>query len=171
MLAALLLAVIAAVIGFGLSWLSRQLPTDENSVVEEVNALLPQTQCGQCNYPGCRPYAEAVVEGSAEINQCPPGGEEGVVALAQLLGRDVIPLDLEYGEPKPAPKAFIREPECIGCTLCIQVCPVDAILGSSKMMHTVIANECTGCELCLPACPVDCIDLLPDPDLHRVSIA
>lgn len=137
-----------------------------------IDALLPQTQCTKCGYDGCRPYAEAIVEGGADINQCPPGGEAGVVKLAQLLGRAAKPLNPANGAYRPPQVAVIEEPICIGCTKCIQVCPVDAIVGASKLMHTVIASWCTGCELCIPACPVDCIALvpveaLPDADLSR----
>ncbi len=133
---------------------------DGDPVVEQINALLPQTQCAQCGYPGCRPYAEAIASGEAEINQCPPGGEPGVKALADLLGREPIPLNPDNGEVKPSMVAVIDEDICIGCKLCIQACPVDAILGAPKQMHTVIEAECTGCELCLPPCPVDCIDMI-----------
>jgi len=130
------------------------------SLSAQIDQLLPQTQCAQCGYPGCRPYADAIANDEADINQCPPGGEAGVAALAELLGRPVIPLDPDYGEVKPPLLAIIREDECIGCTLCIKACPVDAIVGAAKLMHTVIADQCTGCELCLPPCPVDCIDLV-----------
>ncbi len=126
-------------------------------MIEQINAVLPQTQCGKCGYKGCRPYAEAIAAGEADINQCPPGGEEGIQALAKLLGVAGKPLNSTYGEHKPRTVAFIVEQECIGCVKCLAVCPVDAILGAAKMMHTVIASECTGCELCVPACPVDCI--------------
>ncbi|QFU01925.1 Electron transport complex protein rnfB [Halomonas sp. THAF5a] len=127
--------------------------------IEAVDALLPQTQCGKCGQPGCRPYAEAIVDGEA-INRCPPGGQATVDRLAELTGRPPLPL----AEPAQSPlMAWIREDECIGCTKCIQACPVDAILGAAKRMHTVIADECTGCELCVAPCPVDCIDLLPHP--------
>lgn len=130
-------------------------------LVERIDALLPQTQCGQCDYPGCRPYAEAIVAGEADINQCPPGGDAGIRALAKLLGRERKPLDTRHGEHKAKAVARIDESVCIGCTLCIQACPVDAILGAAKLMHTVIEDECTGCELCLPPCPVDCISMEP----------
>ncbi len=130
-------------------------------MVERIDALLPQTQCGQCDYPGCRPYAEAIVAGEADINQCPPGGDAGIRALARLLGRSPKPLDTSHGEHKEKAVARIDESVCIGCTLCIQACPVDAILGAAKLMHTVIEDECTGCELCLPPCPVDCIRMDP----------
>ncbi len=135
------------------------LPVDSNSIVEEINRVLPQTQCAQCGYPGCRPYAEAIAGGEA-INRCPPGGEQTIIVLADLLGREPAPLDPECGENKGEIKAVIREDECIGCTLCIQACPVDAIVGAAQKMHTIIESECTGCELCLPPCPVDCIDLV-----------
>ncbi|MDM7482400.1 MAG: electron transport complex subunit RsxB [Halomonas sp.] len=137
---------------------SARFKGDENPLVEQIDALLPQTQCGQCGYPGCRPYAEAINQGDA-INKCPPGGDATVVALADLLGREPAPLDGEA--PSEDRVAFIREAECIGCTKCIQACPVDAIIGAAKQMHTVIEDECTGCDLCVAPCPVDCIDMLP----------
>jgi electron transport complex protein RnfB len=137
---------------------SARFKGDENPLVEQIDALLPQTQCGQCGYPGCRPYAEAINQGDA-INKCPPGGDATVVALAELLGREPAPLDGEA--PSEDRVAFIREAECIGCTKCIQACPVDAIIGAAKQMHTVIEDECTGCDLCVAPCPVDCIDMLP----------
>lgn len=126
-----------------------------------IDALLPQTQCTRCGYPTCRVYAEAIANNSADIDRCPPGGEEGVAALARLLGRESKPLNPEYGVEAAPLIAFIDEDVCIGCTKCIQACPVDAIVGAAKRMHTIIAAECTGCELCLPPCPVDCIILLP----------
>jgi electron transport complex protein RnfB len=128
-----------------------------DSLADSVDALLPQTQCRQCGYPGCRPYAEAVAAGRAAINRCPPGGPETLRALAGLTGRPVTPLE---GARKPPAAARIEEPTCIGCTLCIQACPVDAIVGAVNAMHTVIAAECTGCELCVPVCPVDCIAMV-----------
>jgi electron transport complex protein RnfB len=137
-----------------------------------IDALLPQTQCTRCGFDGCRPYAHAIATGAAEIDQCPPGGDAGVVKLAQLLGRVARPLNPAFGGFMPPRIAVIDEEACIGCTKCIQACPVDAIVGASKFMHTVIASWCTGCELCIPPCPVDCIALvaspaLPDADLSR----
>jgi len=134
-----------------------------DSLVECIDAILPQTQCEQCGYHGCRPYAEAIARGEAEINQCPPGGVAGIEKLAALLQRPVLALNPEHGIEKPRTLARIVEADCIGCTKCIQACPVDAIVGASKLMHTVIDDDCTGCELCVPACPVDCIVLLPMP--------
>ena len=128
-------------------------------LIMRIDALLPQTQCGQCGYPGCKPYAQALASHEADINQCPPGGDAGIHALADLLDQPYKPLNPGHGVHKPKSLAVIDEAACIGCTLCIQACPVDAILGASKQMHTVIAAECTGCELCLPPCPVDCISL------------
>ncbi len=162
MLTALLLfAALGLLFGVGLGWAARRFRVDSDPVVDQIEALLPQTQCGQCDYPGCRPYAEAIAAGEADINQCPPGGEAGVRALADLLGREPKPLDPEHGEEQPRTVAVIDEARCIGCTLCIQACPVDAIIGAAKLMHTVIESECTGCDLCLPPCPVDCIDMVP----------
>jgi len=134
-----------------------------SELVDRIDALLPQTQCEQCGYHGCRPYAEAMAHGDAPINYCPPGGEAGIAKLAALLGKPVLPLDPEHGVEKPRALARIVEADCIGCTKCIQVCPVDAIVGAAKWMHTVVADDCTGCELCVPACPVDCIVLEPMP--------
>ena len=122
---------------------------------------MPQTQCGQCGHPGCRPYAEAIADGEP-INKCPPGGQAGVQALADLLDVEAIALDEEHGEESVTQVAYIREDECIGCTKCIQACPVDAILGAAKHMHTVIVSECTGCDLCVEPCPVDCIDMISE---------
>lgn len=138
-----------------------QSPATETALVERIDRLLPQTQCGQCGFEGCRPYAEALARGEADIDHCPPGGDTGARALARLLDIDAKPYDRARGEHKPAVVALIIEADCIGCTKCIQACPVDAIIGASKLMHTVIAPLCTGCELCVPPCPVDCIVMQP----------
>ena len=160
--AILTLLVIAAVFGLVLGYAAVRFKVESDPVVNKIDALLPQTQCGRCTYPGCRPYAEAIANGEAEINQCPPGGESTMIALADLLGRDPLPLNPEHGEVKDIPTVvLIDEDICIGCTLCIQACPVDAILGAAKQMHTVIIDECTGCDLCIPPCPVDCINIVP----------
>jgi len=129
-------------------------------LIEAIDALLPQTQCTKCGYQGCRPYAEAIARGEAEINQCPPGGAAGIRKLARLLGRTEKPLNPSNGSETPRAAALIDESRCIGCMLCIKACPVDAIVGTSKRMHTVLTEFCTGCELCLPPCPVDCIDMV-----------
>lgn len=130
---------------------------------EAIEALLPQTQCAKCGYAGCRPYAEALARGEAGPNRCPPGGEEVIARLAALLGREPLPLDPARGQHVPRARAVIEEARCIGCTLCILACPVDAIVGAAKRMHTVLEAHCTGCELCLPPCPVDCILMVPLP--------
>lgn len=131
------------------------------NLIQRIDALLPQTQCGKCGHNGCRPYAEGLAAGEA-INKCPPGGSETIAALAALLETPLLAPDPQRGSAPPQ-VAYIREAECIGCTKCIQACPVDAIIGAAKLMHTVIANECTGCDLCLAPCPVDCIDMRPLP--------
>jgi electron transport complex protein RnfB len=130
---------------------------DSKTLADRIEDLLPQTQCTKCGYPACRPYAEAVARGEANYNQCPPGGAEGIARLAALLGKPVIPLNSANGVERPRPLAVIDEQVCIGCTLCMQACPVDAIVGAPKQMHTVIVELCTGCDLCVPPCPVDCI--------------
>jgi electron transport complex protein RnfB len=140
--------------------------TAEIFLADRLDAALPQTQCTRCGYPDCRRYAEAMADGSAEINRCPPGGAEGIVRLAGITGRKVLPLDLERGHEGPRALAVIDEAWCIGCTLCIKACPVDCIVGASKLMHTVIDAQCTGCELCVPVCPVDCIAMLPVTGQH-----
>ena len=154
------LTALAVGLGALLGWAARRFAVEGDPVVERIDALLPQTQCAQCGFPGCRPYAQAIASGEAEINQCPPGGEATIRALAELLGREPRPLNADNGVETPKRLALIDETRCIGCTLCIQACPVDAIVGAAKFTHTVIAEECTGCELCLPPCPVDCIDLV-----------
>jgi len=146
-------------LGALLGSIAKTFRLESDPVLEKINALLPQTQCGQCGYPGCRPYAEAIVNGVA-INKCPPGGEATIANLANLLNVKVVPLDESYGVTEVRKVAFIREAECIGCAKCIPACPVDAILGAPKFMHTVIASECTGCDLCVEPCPVDCIDMI-----------
>lgn len=136
------------------------------TLADQLDALLPQTQCTRCGYPTCRPYAEALAAGETEINRCPPGGAAGVERLARALGRAVLPLDPACGiEKEIETVARVVEADCIGCTKCIQVCPVDAIVGAMNLMHTVITDECNGCELCLPVCPVDCIEMLEMPGL------
>ncbi len=129
------------------------------SLAQRIHHALPQTQCQRCGYPDCASYAQAIAEKGVPINQCPPGGTEGVARLAAITGNPVIPLNPEFGRAQERTVAYIDEDWCIGCTLCIKACPVDAIVGSSKFMHTVIESECTGCELCIPACPVDCIEI------------
>jgi electron transport complex protein RnfB len=161
--AIILLTLLGLGFGLGLGYAAIRLRVDSDPVVDRIDALLPQTQCAQCGFPGCRPYAEAIAKEEADINQCPPGGEAGIQALADLLGREAKPLNPENGEEKPRTLVVIDEAHCIGCTLCIQACPVDAIVGAAKLMHTVIASECTGCDLCLPPCPVDCIDVIVAP--------
>lgn len=161
-----LLTPILALLGLALfsgallGYATKAFKVEGDPIVEQINALLPQTQCGQCGHPGCRPYAKAITKGDA-INKCPPGGESTIIELAHLLDLDPLPLDDEHGQEDALKVAYIREAECIGCTKCIQACPVDAILGAVKLMHTVIVDECTGCDLCVEPCPVDCIDMLP----------
>jgi electron transport complex protein RnfB len=161
LIAIIALSCLALVFGLLLGFSSIRFHVEEDPMAEKINELLPQSQCGQCGFPGCHPYAEAVANGSAEINACPPGGEATMISIAQLLGIEPVPMGAE-GEEAPLPTiAFIREEECIGCTMCIKACPVDAIIGATRQMHTVIADECTGCEACIEPCPVDCIDLNP----------
>lgn len=151
---------LALVFGAILGFAAVKFKVEGDPIVEQLDALLPQTQCGQCGHPGCRPYAEGIANGEA-INKCPPGGQATINAIASLLDVEAPSLDEEHGEEAELKTvAYIREDECIGCTKCIQACPVDAILGAAKQMHTVIADECTGCDLCVEPCPVDCIDML-----------
>jgi electron transport complex protein RnfB len=154
--------VLAAMLAYG-----RGRDATRARLIEAVNELLPQTQCRRCTFEGCKPYATALVGGEADINHCPPGGNATARRLAELLNRPYKPVDPKFGVTPPQPLvAWINEPACIGCTKCIQACPVDAIVGASKFMHTVIAAQCTGCELCIPPCPVDCIELRPAGDAH-----
>lgn len=167
-MAVLIVTVLSVVFGLILGYAAVRFKVEEDPLVEKIDALLPQTQCAQCGFPGCHPYAEAIAKGEVDINRCVPGGETTIVALADLLGRDAKPLDPECGVEKPKMVAIIDENTCIGCTLCIQACPVDAILGSAKQMHTIIRSECTGCELCVAPCPVDCITMIPiKQDVHH----
>ncbi len=156
LLAIAIMALGALVLGAALGFSSIKFKVEGDPLVEKIDAILPQTQCGQCGYPGCKPYAEAIAKGEADINLCPPGGMEGVQRLADLLGREVKALE---AEEKPKQVARIDENTCIGCTLCIQACPVDAIVGAAKQLHTILTQQCTGCELCLPPCPVECIHM------------
>ncbi len=142
-----------------LVWLQRQMPADHDALVAAVNNELPQLQCAQCGYPGCLPYAQAVVKDAVAINKCPPGGDETVERLARLLGRDREPVDPSLAPVSRLKVASIDESRCIGCALCLPACPVDAIVGAAQYMHTVVTDECTGCELCLAPCPVDCISM------------
>ncbi|MAT51741.1 MAG: electron transport complex subunit RsxB [Porticoccaceae bacterium] len=164
-LLAALVAMVGLAVAFGavLGFAAVKFKVEGDPIVDQIDHILPQTQCGQCGYPGCRPYAEAIANGD-EINKCPPGGQATVNALADLLDVPAPELDAEDGDQSDVKKvAYIREAECIGCTKCIQACPVDAILGAAKQMHTVIASECTGCDLCVEPCPVDCIEMRPVP--------
>ena len=157
--AILTVTLLALVAGLVLGLARGRLPASQDPVVDEIDAILPQTQCAQCGYPGCRPYAEAIARGEADINLCPPGGDATVRRLGNLLGRDKKPLAVQ--QPASGVVALIDEARCIGCTHCRSACPVDAIIGAHQLMHTVLMTECTGCELCLDPCPVDCISLVP----------
>ncbi|MCM2680815.1 electron transport complex subunit RsxB [Echinimonas agarilytica] len=158
--ALLALGGLALIFGVLLGYIAIRFKVEADPIVEQIDEILPQTQCGQCGYPGCKPYAKAIADGD-EINKCPPGGDATIKRLADLLGREATPLDDAHDGPDIKTVAYIREDECIGCTKCIQACPVDAILGATRQMHTVIADECTGCDLCVEPCPVDCIDMIP----------
>ena len=151
--------VVALVLGGLLGWTASRMPHDVDGLVERINSLLPQTQCGQCLFPGCRPYAAAIARGDADFDRCPPGGAATAEAIARLLDRPPKPPDPSYGVTKPRQVAWIDEERCTGCARCLPVCPVDAIVGAPRLMHTVIASQCTGCELCLAPCPVDCIEM------------
>jgi electron transport complex protein RnfB len=157
LIAVITIASLALLAGVALSYASRSLPADSGELVERVNELLPQTQCAQCGYPGCRPYAQAIVDDGIAINLCPPGGDDTIRRLATLLGTDVLPLAEKQSLERAV--AVIDESLCIGCMHCRNACPVDAIVGAHQLMHTIIQNECTGCELCIAPCPVDCISM------------
>jgi electron transport complex protein RnfB len=157
MTAVITIAVIALLAGLALSYANRSFPAEASGLIEQVNDLLPQTQCAQCGYPGCRPYAAAIVNDGSAINLCPPGGDETVRRLADLLGKEFLPLAEQTAIERSV--AVIDESLCIGCTHCRTACPVDAIVGAQHLMHTIIEAECTGCELCVAPCPVDCIDM------------
>lgn len=161
-------AALASGLGAALGWAAARLRADPHALVEQIDALLPQTQCAQCRYPGCRPYAEAIARGEAGIDRCPPGGDATVRALAALLDRPPRGVDPQYGTPLSPRVALIDEQRCIGCALCLPACPVDAIVGAQRLMHTVIAAQCTGCELCIAPCPVDCIAMV-EPTARRAG--
>ena len=152
-------AALALALGAALGWAATRLRPDTDSLAARIDALLPQTECGQCRYPGCRPYAEAIARGEAETDRCPPGGDSTARALADLLGRERRPVNPEFGVTGTATVAVVDEARCIGCALCLPACPVDAIVGAPRFMHTVIEAQCTGCGLCVQPCPVDCIAL------------
>jgi electron transport complex protein RnfB len=166
-----LLALCALAWAFALRVRAAMAKLQSATLADRIDALLPQTQCTRCGYPACRPYAEAIARGEAPINRCPPGGDAGIRALAALTRRPVQPLDPGCGSEMPPRVAFIDEDACIGCTKCIQACPTDAIVGASRLMHTVIPDRCTGCELCIPPCPVDCIAMLPARDEAPSSLS
>ena len=155
-----IMALGGVVLGALLGYASTRFKVEGDPLVEKIDSILPQTQCGQCGFPGCKPYAEAIASGAADINQCPPGGDENIHKLAELLGKEYKPLSEEHGVEKPKQVAIIDENICIGCTLCIQACPVDAIVGAAKQMHTIAEDLCTGCELCVTPCPVECISMV-----------
>jgi electron transport complex protein RnfB len=159
LIAILAIAALAVVMGVLLGYSALRFRVEGDPVADQIEAVLPQTQCAQCGYPGCRPYAEAVAKDDEAINKCVPGGEAVMLALADLLGRD--PGEAGGIVDKPKCVAVIDDNECIGCTLCLQACPVDAIMGAAKQLHGIIASECTGCELCLKPCPVECIHMRP----------
>ncbi len=159
LIAVITFSLLAGLFGLLLGFAAIRFKVDSDPIVDKIDALLPQTQCGQCGYPGCKPYANAIAKGDA-INKCPPGGQATIEKLADLMGLEVTS-SLQDEEKSVKKVAFINEADCIGCTKCIQACPVDAIVGSTKAMHTVIKNACTGCDLCIAPCPTDCISMIP----------
>jgi electron transport complex protein RnfB len=161
LVAIIAISLLALVFGLLLGYSSIRFHVEENPLAEKIDQVLPQSQCGQCGFPGCTPYAEAVATGNAPINGCPPGGDTTMEAMAELLGVDPVPMGAEGEEEAGPTVAVINEQECIGCAVCLKYCPVDAILGTTKQMHTVIAHECIGCEACVEPCPVDCISMQP----------
>jgi electron transport complex protein RnfB len=158
------LTFLAGLFGLVLGYSAVRFRVERDPVVDQIEGLLPQTQCGQCGYAGCRPYAEAVAAGEVDIDRCVPGGANTVAALADLLGRDPRPVDGAVEAARPRQVAVVDEAWCVGCTLCIQACPVDAVVGAPKHMHTILRSECTGCELCVEPCPVECIHMEPVKD-------
>lgn len=160
LIAILVIGILSALFGALLGFASIKFKVEGDPLVEQLDALLPQTQCGQCGYPGCKPYAEAVADGEA-INKCAPGGEDTIKKIADLMGVEPVAIDESHAKDNSPKVAFIIEEDCIGCTKCIQACPVDAIIGAAKQMHTIISDECTGCDLCVAPCPVDCIEMRP----------
>lgn len=162
MIEAILIFVgLAILFGLLLGYASIRFKVEGDPMAEQIDKILPQTQCGQCGYPGCKPYAEALSKGETEVNLCIPGGHEVMIQISEITGLEPKEMDADAVEPKPKETAYIDEDLCIGCVLCIKACPVDAIVGATKLMHTVIQQECTGCEKCVPVCPVDCIEMLP----------
>lgn len=162
MLEAIIIFISLAILfGLLLGYASIKFKIEGNPVADQIDKILPQTQCGQCGHPGCRPYAESLAAGEDEVNKCIPGGTEVMILISEITGLEPKEMDEEPDPNKPKEVAIIDEDLCIGCVLCIKACPVDAILGATKLMHTVIEKECTGCELCIPVCPVDCIDMVP----------
>ena len=152
---------LALLFGLLLGYAAIRFKVEGNPVSEQIDKILPQTQCGQCGYPGCKPYADALAAGEADVNLCVPGGTEVMILISEITGLEPKEMDAADDIVKIKETAFIDEDICIGCVLCIKACPVDAILGATKLMHTVIQSECTGCELCVPVCPVDCIEMRP----------